>query len=132
MDEYIDKHFAAALVYKGLCQSVQHLADCMTTAEHSEPIPKYFDSLEYIIKLIIQSRKLFSQATGGQYEDSFRRDLYNLFNALSRMLSVPTNEAILAPQEALMRSAGVVLELLHNTLTPPDVSEIVIVLNNMV
>lgn len=92
-------------------------ADCMTT----EPIPKYFDSLEYIIKLIIQSRKLFSQATGGQYEDSFRRDLYNLFNALSRMLSAPTNEAILAPQEALLLSTGVVLEQLHDTLTAPDI-----------
>lgn len=99
---------------------MQHLADCMTTAEQSEPIPKYFDSLEYIIKLIIQSRKLFSQATGGQYEDSFRRDLFNLFNALSRMLSVPMNEAILAPQEALLRTTGVVLEQLHETLLPPD------------
>lgn len=122
MNEYIDNHFAAALVYKGLCQSVQHLAECMTTAEpQSEPIPKYFDSLEYIIKLIIQSRKLFSQATGGQYEDSFRRDLYNLFNALSRMLSAPANEAILAPQEALLRTTGVVLEQLQDTLSPPDI-----------
>lgn len=121
MDEYIDKHFAAALVYKGLITSVQHLADCMTNAEHNEPIPKYFDSLEYIIKLIIQSRKLFSQATGGQYEDSFRRDLYGLFEALSRMLSATTNDAILAPQEALLRTAGVVLEQLHETLPPPDI-----------
>lgn len=122
MDEYIDNHFAAALVYKGLITSVQHLADCMTTAEQSsEPIPKYFDSLEYIIKLIIQSRKLFSQATDGQYEDGFRQDLYNLFNALSRMLSVPTNEAIVAPQEALLRTTGVVLEQLQDTLSAPDI-----------
>ncbi|XP_031632350.1 dedicator of cytokinesis protein 3 isoform X2 [Contarinia nasturtii] len=121
MDEYIDNHFAAALVYKGLITSVQHLADCMQTAEQTEPIPKYFDSLEYIVKLIIQSRKLFSQATGGQYEDSFKRDLYNLFKALSSMLSVPSNEAIIAPQEALLRTTGVVLEQLHDTLTPPDI-----------
>lgn len=121
MDEYIDKHFAAALVYKGLITSVQHLADCMTNTEHSEPIPKYFDSLEYIIKLIIQSRKLFSQATGGQYAESFRRDLYNLFDALSRMLSAPSNEAIVAPQEALLRTTGVVLEQLQYTLPPPDI-----------
>ncbi|XP_055305427.1 dedicator of cytokinesis protein 3 isoform X2 [Sitodiplosis mosellana] len=123
MDEYIDNHFAAALVYKGLITSVQHLADCMTTAEQSsEPIPKYFDSLEYVIKLIIQSRKLFkAQATGGQYEDSFRQDLYNLFNALSRMLSVPTNEAIIAPQEALLRTIGVVVEQLQGILSAPDI-----------
>lgn len=124
MDEYIDKHFAAALVYKGLITSVQHLADCMANAEHSEPIPKYFDSLEYIIKLIIQSRKLFSQATDGQYEDSFRRDLYALFEALSRMLSATSNEAILGPQEALIRTTGVVLEQLHDTLPPPDIGRL--------
>lgn len=120
---YYDYSFISNLnqVYKGLITSVQHLAECMTTAEQSEPIPKYFDSLEYIIKLIIQSRKLFSQATGGQYEDSFRRDLYNLFKALSCMLSVPTNESIIAPQEALLRTTGVVFEQLHGTLKPPDI-----------
>lgn len=120
MDEYIANHFAAALVYKGLITSVQHLAECMISAEYSEPIPKYFDSLEYIIKLIIQSRKLFSQATGGQYEDSFRRDLYNLFNSLSRMLSVTSN-TIIGPQEALLRTTGVILEQLQDILPPPDI-----------
>lgn len=121
MDEYIENHFAAALVYKGLISSVQHLAECMAESQHSDPIPKYFDSLEYIIKLIIQSRKLFAQATGGQYEDLFRRDLYNLFDSLSKMLAVPSYEAILPQQEALLRTTGVILEQLQDTLPSPDI-----------
>lgn len=113
---YIENHFAAALVYKGLISSVQHLAEWMTTAERPEPIQKCFGSLEYIFKLIIQSRKLFARATGGQYEDSFRRDLHTLFSTLNRMLAVPSYDVILPTQEALLHSTGVVLEQLDGTL----------------
>ncbi|XP_055698123.1 dedicator of cytokinesis protein 3 isoform X2 [Phlebotomus papatasi] len=128
IDEYIENHFAAALVYKGLITSVQHLAEWMTSAERPEPIQKCFGSLEYIFKLIIQSRKLFSRATGGQYEESFRRDLYSLFTALNRMLSVPSYDVILLTQEALLHSTGIVLEQLKGTLPP---SELGVLARNM-
>lgn len=116
MDEYIENHFAAALVYKGLITSVQHLADWVTTADRAEPIQKCFDSLEYIFKLIIQSRKLFSRATGGQYEDSFRRDLYALFTSLNRLLGVSSYDVILPTQEALLNSTGAILVQLRGIL----------------
>lgn len=128
MEAYIEDHFAAALVYKGLITSVQHLAEWMSTAEHPEPIQKCFGSLEYIFKLIIQSRKLFARATGGQYEESFRRDLYSLFNALNGMLNVPAHEEIIPTQEALLHSVGVVLEQLQGTL---PVSELGTLAKNM-
>lgn len=124
MDEYIANHFAAALVYKGLITSVQHLAEWMTSAERPEPIQKCFDSLEYIFKLIIQSRKLFSRATGGQYEDSFRRDLYTLFTSLNRMLAVQPYDVILPTQEALLKSTGVILEQLQDTLSPTELGSL--------
>lgn len=124
MDAYIENHFAAALVYKGLITSVQHLAEWMTTAERPEPIQKCFGSLEYIFKLIIQSRKLFARATGGQYEDSFRRDLHTLFNTLNRMLAVPSYDVILPTQEALLHSTGVVLEQLDGTLPPTELGSL--------
>lgn len=121
MDEYIENHFAAALVFKGLITSVQYSAELIATkAERSEPIQKCFNSLEYIIKLIIKSRKLFSQAIGGQYEESFRFDLYNLFGSLSQMLSVPSHEVILPSQEALLRTNGVILEQLQDVLPATD------------
>lgn len=124
IDEYIENHFAAALVYKGLITSVQHLAEWMTTAERPEPIQKCFGSLEYIFKLIIQSRNLFAQATDGQYEESFRRDLYALFTALNRMLTVPSYDVILQTQEALLHSTGVVLEQLRGTLPAAELGSL--------
>lgn len=124
LDEYIENHFAAPLVYKGLITSVQHLAERITEVHHNEPVPKYFNSLEYIIKLIIKSRKLFSQATGGQYEELFRRDLFNLFDALSKMLAQPSYEAIITQQEALLRTVGVILEQLQDTLPSPHIGRL--------
>ncbi|XP_065372195.1 dedicator of cytokinesis protein 3 isoform X2 [Calliphora vicina] len=120
MNEYIENHFAAALVYKGLITSVEHMAVFMTKAEHPDPFQKCFGSLEYIFKLLIQSRKLFARATGGQYEDSFRRDLHSLFTALNGMLAVPSYDVIIPTQEALLSSTGVVLEQLKDTLPAPE------------
>lgn len=120
MEAYIEDHFAAALVYKGLIFSVRHLAEWMSTTERREPIQKCFGSLEYIFKLIIQSRKLFARASSGQYEDSFRKDLYSLFNAFNGMLSVPTSDEIIPTQEALLHSLNVVLEQLQETLSAPE------------
>ncbi|XP_013109839.2 dedicator of cytokinesis protein 3 isoform X1 [Stomoxys calcitrans] len=120
MNEYIENHFAAALVYKGLITSVEHMAVFLTKAEHPDPFQKCFGSLEYIFKLLIQSRKLFARATGGQYEDSFRRDLHSLFTALNGMLAVPSYDVIIPTQEALLSSTGVVLEQLKDTLPAPE------------
>lgn len=121
LDEYIENHFAAPLVYKGLIASVQHLAERLVELQHVEPVPKYFNSLEYVVKLIIKSRKLFAQATGGEYEEQFRRNLFDLFASLSRVLAVPSYEAIVQQQEALLRSVGVILEQLQDTLPATDI-----------
>ncbi|KAJ8941123.1 hypothetical protein NQ318_007705 [Aromia moschata] len=94
LDAYIKNHFAAALVYKGLLTSVQHCADWIVSFEKQEPIQKCFKSLEYIFKLIIQSRLLFSRATGGHFEDNFRRDLFSVFTSLNKMLTINDNHII--------------------------------------
>lgn len=60
----------------------------MSSTEKQEPIRKCFRSLEYIFKFIIESRLLFSRATGGQYEESFQRDLFAVFSALNSMLTI--------------------------------------------
>lgn len=125
IDAYIDNHFAAALVYKGLLSSVQHCAEWMTSTEHPEPIQKCFGSIEYIFKLIIQSRKLFAEATGGQFEDSFRRDLQMVFLSLDGMLMVPSHDVILPTQEALLDSLGVVMEQMQHTLGPVDIGNLI-------
>lgn len=123
MDAYIKGHFAAALVYKGLMTSVQHCAERVSSTDKQEPMQKCFGSLEYIFKFIIESRLLFSRATGGQYEDSFRRDLYHVFNALTKMLGT-SYEVILPTQVALLHSISAVLEQLTQVLQVPEVSHI--------
>ncbi|XP_039431309.1 dedicator of cytokinesis protein 3 isoform X3 [Culex pipiens pallens] len=125
MDAYIKDHFAAPLVYKGLLSSVQHLADWMTTAENLEPILQCFTSLEFIFKLIIQSRKLFAHASGGQYEDKFKHDLFAVFGSLNNMLPVSGSPHILPTQEALLSSIGVVFEQLRAIITKAELETLV-------
>lgn len=123
MDAYISDHFAAALVYKGLLSSVQHCADWVTAAEKQEPIMKCFRSLEYIFKFIIQSRLLFARATAGQYEDSFKRDLYCVFAALNKMLCI-SYEMVLLSQIALLLSIAAVFEQLVVVLPMLEVAKL--------
>lgn len=123
MDAYISGHFAAALVYKGLLSSVQHCADWVTAAEKQEPIIKCFRSLEYIFKFIIQSRLLFARATAGQYEDSFKRDLYCVFAALNKMLGIPY-DMVLHSQIALLYSISAVFEQLVAVLPVLEVAKL--------
>ncbi|XP_050303860.1 dedicator of cytokinesis protein 3 isoform X2 [Anthonomus grandis grandis] len=112
---YIKNHFAAALVYKGLLTSVQHCSDNVVSFEKQEPIQKCFKSLEYIFKLIIQSRLLFSRATGGHFEDSFRRDLYSVFSSLNHMLKI-NHPHIINTQVALLLAISAVYEQLNEVL----------------
>ncbi|XP_074109684.1 dedicator of cytokinesis spg isoform X2 [Cotesia typhae] len=123
IDAYISGHFAAALVYKGLLSSVQHCADWVTAAEKQEPIMKCFRSLEYIFKFIIQSRLLFARATAGQFEDSFKRDLYCVFSALNKMLQL-TYDTVLYSQVALLLSISSVFEQLEVVLPVLEVSKL--------
>lgn len=124
MEAYIEDHFAAALVYKGLIFSVQHVTHWMPTTSNREPIEQCFVSLEYIFKLIIQSRKLFARATSGQYEDSFRKDLYDLFGKFNTMLAFQAQDDGIQIQEALLQSIGVVLEQLQGTLSASELGKL--------
>ena len=90
-------------VGRGLISCVRHYADQVSVAEKQEPLVKCFRSLEFIFRFVIQSRVLFSQQSGGQNEESFRTDLYSLFNAFNKMLSIST-EAATATQVGVCQS----------------------------
>lgn len=123
LEAYIKNHFSAALVYKGLLTSVQHCADWVSSFEKQEPIQKCFKSLEYIFKLIIQSRLLFSRATGGHFEDSFRRDLFSVFTSLNKMLAITDNH-IINTQVALLITISAVYEQLVDVLPAMEVTRL--------
>ncbi|XP_050533759.1 dedicator of cytokinesis protein 3 isoform X2 [Daktulosphaira vitifoliae] len=123
MNAYIQEHFAAALVYKGLLSSVQHCAELVMSTDRQEPIQKCFRSLEYIFKFVIQSRLLFSQATGGQFEDSFRYDVHRVFASLDKMLC-SSFEMILPTQIALLQSSSAVFDQLVQVIPIIEVAKL--------
>ncbi|KAJ0179753.1 hypothetical protein K1T71_004344 [Dendrolimus kikuchii] len=120
LDVYIEEHFSAALVYKGLLSSVQHCAEWAAGAEGQEPIRKCLRSLGAVFRLAVRSRRLFSRATGGQYEDSFRRDVRAALHALKAFAQHPHKEHLAPAQVALMTSWASVAKEVSSALGPVE------------
>uniref|UniRef100_A0A667YBP9 Dedicator of cytokinesis 4b n=1 Tax=Myripristis murdjan TaxID=586833 RepID=A0A667YBP9_9TELE len=87
MDTYIESHFAGALSYRDLIKVLKWYVDRIVDAEHQDHIQQVLKASEYIFKYIIQSRRLFSLATGGQNEDEFRVCIHELFMSIRFFLS---------------------------------------------
>ncbi|XP_035282476.1 dedicator of cytokinesis protein 4-like isoform X1 [Anguilla anguilla] len=87
MDTYIESHFAGALSYRDLIKVLKWYVDRIVDAEHQEHIQQVLKATEYIFKYIIQSRRLFSLATGGQNEEEFRCCIHELFMSIRFFLS---------------------------------------------
>ncbi|XP_076363419.1 dedicator of cytokinesis protein 3-like isoform X2 [Tachypleus tridentatus] len=119
---YITDHFAAALVYKGLLTCVKNSAELVRDSEKQEAIQKCFRSFDYIIKFIIQSRKLFARATGNQNEEGFKEDLEALFSSFRYMLGFSNIQGILTTKVALVNSLSSVFEQLLEVLSVQEVT----------
>ncbi|KAG8233145.1 hypothetical protein J437_LFUL010375, partial [Ladona fulva] len=113
-------------INRGLLSSVQHCAEWALTTEKQESIGKCFRSLEYIFKFVVQSRLLFARATGGQFEDSFRRDLLAVAASLDRLLSLQNLPILIPTQVALLHSVIAVYECLLGVLAPLEVARLAI------
>ncbi|XP_045446102.1 dedicator of cytokinesis protein 3 [Melitaea cinxia] len=124
LDVYIDEHFSAALVYKGLLSSVQHCAEWAAGAEGQEPIRKCLRSLGAVFRLAVRSRCLFARATGGQYEDSFRRDVRAALHALKALAQHPHRDHLAPAQIALMTSWASVAKEVASALGPVEAARI--------
>ncbi|XP_045514580.1 dedicator of cytokinesis protein 4 [Pieris brassicae] len=124
LDVYIEEHFSAALVYKGLLSSVQHCAEWAAGAEGQEPIRKCLRSLGAVFRLAVRSRCLFARATGGQYEDSFRRDVRAALHALKALAQHPHREHLAPAQVALMTSWASVAREVSSALGPVEAARI--------
>ncbi|XP_047526510.1 dedicator of cytokinesis protein 3 [Vanessa atalanta] len=124
LDVYIEEHFSAALVYKGLLSSVQHCAEWAAGAEGQEPIRKCLRSLGAVFRLAVRSRCLFARATGGQYEDSFRRDVRAALHALKALAQHPHRDHLAPAQIALMTSWASVAKEVASALGPVEAGRI--------
>ncbi|XP_066523017.1 dedicator of cytokinesis protein 4b isoform X3 [Hoplias malabaricus] len=87
MDTYIESHFAGALSYRDLIKVLKWYVDRIIEAEHQEHIQQVLKATEYIFKYIVQSRRLFALATGGQNEEEFRCCIHELFMSIRFFLS---------------------------------------------
>lgn len=87
MDTYIESHFAGALAYRDLIKVLKWYVDRIIEAERQEHIQEVLKAQEYIFKYIVQSRKLYSIATGGQNEDEFRCCVQELLMSVRFFLS---------------------------------------------
>ncbi|ELK12672.1 Dedicator of cytokinesis protein 4 [Pteropus alecto] len=87
MDTYIESHFAGALAYRDLIKVLKWYVDRITEVERQEHIQEVLKAQEYIFKYIVQSRRLFSLATGGQNEDEFRCCIQELLMSVRFFLS---------------------------------------------
>nr|XP_036883291.1 dedicator of cytokinesis protein 4 isoform X2 [Manis javanica] len=87
MDTYIESHFAGALAHRDLIKVLKWYVDRITEAERQEHIQEVLKAQEYIFKYIVQSRRLFSLATGGQNEEEFRCCIQELLMSVRFFLS---------------------------------------------
>jgi len=89
LDTYIESQFSAALVHRGLVSCVKQCAELVSFPDKREPILKCMRVLSWLIKFIIQSRILYTRATGHiDDNDNFRAEIFNLYVALNRVLSL--------------------------------------------
>ncbi|KTG32872.1 hypothetical protein cypCar_00003947 [Cyprinus carpio] len=87
MDNYIENHFAGALSYRDLIRVLKWYVDRIIDAEHQEQIQQVLKASEYLFKYIVQSRRLYAAATGGQNEEEFRCSVHELFKSIHLFLS---------------------------------------------
>uniref|UniRef100_A0A2K6MDG3 Dedicator of cytokinesis 4 n=1 Tax=Rhinopithecus bieti TaxID=61621 RepID=A0A2K6MDG3_RHIBE len=84
---FYKSHFAGALAYRDLIKVLKWYVDRITEAERQEHIQEVLKAQEYIFKYIVQSRRLFSLATGGQNEEEFRCCIQELLMSVRFFLS---------------------------------------------
>ncbi|KAJ6656254.1 hypothetical protein lerEdw1_003982 [Lerista edwardsae] len=93
MDTYIESHFAGALAYRDLIKVLKWHVDRITEEDRQAHNQEVLKAQEYIFKYIIQSRKLFSLATGGQNEEEFCCCIQELLMSVRFFLSQETKGA---------------------------------------
>ncbi|RWS26001.1 dedicator of cytokinesis protein 3-like isoform X2, partial [Leptotrombidium deliense] len=125
LDTYIDDHFAAALVYKGLLHSVRQCADLIQDHSSQEKIQRCFRSLKWLFKFIVQSRILFARATGDSNEDLFRQDLFALFTSFNRMLAINFDPALVHSQVRFVENFSSIYDQLLRVLMPMDLVRVI-------
>ncbi|CAG2166358.1 unnamed protein product, partial [Oppiella nova] len=137
LNVYIESQFSAALVHKGLVSCVKQCAELVAEANKREAILKCMRVLSWLIKFIIQSRILYTRATGHNEDgDSFRADMFALYGALNRVLTLEskgsTDESVTSIQEAILVSIPITFPQLISVLNVINLSKLIKAIINSV
>ncbi|KAM9859694.1 dedicator of cytokinesis protein 3-like isoform 2-T2 [Aulostomus maculatus] len=127
MDTYIQKHFAGALAYKELIRCLKWYMDRSAEVVRQDHIQEAMRALEYLFKFIVQSRILYSRATGGMEEEQFRSSIQELFQSIRFVLSLDcrNSETLVFTQAALLNSFPAIFDELLQMFTMQEVAEFV-------
>ncbi|XP_059505489.1 dedicator of cytokinesis protein 3 isoform X3 [Stegostoma tigrinum] len=127
MDTYIQKHFSGALAYKELIRCLKWYMDRSAEVVRQDHIQEAMRALEYLFKFIVQSRSLYSRATGGIEEEQFRASVQELFQSIRFVLSLDSrsSETLIFTQAALLNSFPAIFDELLQMFTVQEVAEFV-------
>ncbi|XP_078065470.1 dedicator of cytokinesis protein 3 isoform X1 [Mustelus asterias] len=127
MDTYIQKHFSGALAYKELIRCLKWYMDRSAEVVRQDHIQEAMRALEYLFKFIVQSRILYSRATGGIEEEQFRASVQELFQSIRFVLSLDSrsSETLIFTQAALLNSFPAIFDELLQMFTVQEVAEFV-------
>lgn len=125
LDTYASAHFSATLVYKGLLACVKKCLEYSSIVERHVPIQKCFKSIKYVFQFIVQSKILYSKATGEQNDELFMKDLRQLLTMFESML-ISSNPKLIPIQVTFLESFPSALEQLVKVMSPIELADVVI------
>lgn len=124
LDTYASAHFSATLVYKGLLACVKKCLEYSSVVEKHVPIQRCFKSMKYVFQFIVQSKLLYSKATGEQSDELFLNDLRHLFGQFEKMLS-NNHDKMIPVQETFLRSFPGAIEQLSKVMAQQELANLV-------
>lgn len=122
LNAYVSNHFSATLVYKGLLACVKKCVECSTIVDRPEPIQNCFKTFKYIFHFIVQSKLLYSKATGELNDELFLDDLKHLFKLFDSMLACNDRE-LMPIQVTFLESFPGTIEHLMRVLSAPELAK---------
>ena len=114
---------------RGILSTLTHYASVvqLLDKERMTKVRNCFRTAEYTFKFTVQSHILFSRATGGRMDDSFRRDIIEMFKAFNGLLAFEsTAEELVSTQSSLLLGLKQIYTNLIKSLPTTTVTDLVL------
>ena len=121
LDAYIERHFSGAMVHRSLVQCLRMYVEGAGSDGKNQQFRSALKALEYIFKLIVQSRVLHTRS---KRSDDFRSELKQLFVAFNNLMRMPAEGDLLATQNILLQNFAFVFTDLHKLFSMGELGEL--------